>query len=188
MPKFRTWCTWDHVTCGQHNSRKSRLSLAVHHYRLLFSTIAYCSRLSLTVLDYRLLSSTSLTVLDYCLLSSTIAYCPRLSLTVLDYRLSILDYRLSVLVYRMSVLDYRLSVVDYSMSVLEIPCCSRLSLTILDTILSSLACHTQHCNQHTSQYMIWFGCKPRQCQLSFPYSFVTFGGISTAIWSHLACF
>ena len=68
MPKFRTCCTWDHVTCGQ---PLTNITVGNLDYRLLFSTIACCSRLSLTVLDY--------------------------CLSVLDYRMSVLDYRLSVL-------------------------------------------------------------------------------------------
>ena len=90
MPKFRTCCTWDHVTCGQ----------LLTNITVEISTIACCSRLSLAVLDY-------------CLLFKTIAYCSRLLLTVIDYRLSILDYPFSVLDYRMSVLDYRMSVLEY---------------------------------------------------------------------------
>ena len=41
MPKFRTCCTWDHVTCGQ---PLTNITVGNLDYRLLFSTIAYYSR------------------------------------------------------------------------------------------------------------------------------------------------
>ena len=69
-------------TADQHNSRKSRLSLAVLDYRLLFSTIAClfstiacCSQLSLVRSRLSLVRSRLSLV------------CSRLSLAVLDYRL-----------------------------------------------------------------------------------------------------
>ena len=77
MPKFRTCCTWDHVTCGP---PLTNITVGNLDYRLqlLFSTIAYCSRLSLAVLDYRLsVLDYRLSVLEYRLLFSTIAYYSR---------------------------------------------------------------------------------------------------------------